>query len=91
MFEHKDCKRGNNKKIYSQSDIQRGVERYEGHISSLEQENESLRELLVEACKMLDVNFNCKGADHFYDNELKMCRFLKSTEIKQLLKGGDDE
>lgn len=35
---------------------------------------------LKEAKKLIDVSSNCKGAEHWYDNELKMCQWLEENK-----------
>lgn len=59
-------------------------EKQDSYITKLQQENSRLKKLVVEACKYLDYNLNCKGAEHFYDNEFKTYVFLNRKDVKEI-------
>ena len=68
---HRDYKRGDNKKVFSHSDITKGIERYEKKIQDLEAK-------LAEAVELIDCT-----SDRWGKCKCRSCKFLESLEEKE--------
>ena len=55
-------------------------------ISDINDNCHEIEAILRKALKLLDHHLNCKGADHFYDNEFNIYKFLESRSVKDYLR-----